>query len=138
MIATRVISVRGLNPAVMLADPNFAYVGRKCYGWPGSPWGNPFRVYSSRMQSFDNRLVGGLWLAEASKAIGDLPPLEKAVELHRRWILSQPDYLANLYRLRGKALGCWCGAWTPGEPEILCHAVTLARLADESAEGGRP
>jgi hypothetical protein len=73
MIATRVISVRGLNPAVMLADPNFAYVGRKCYGWPGSPWGNPFRVYSSRMQSFDNRLVGGLWLAEASKAIGDLP-----------------------------------------------------------------
>jgi hypothetical protein len=85
------------------------------------------------MLSFDNKLVSVAWLREAQEKIGDVPREQKAVELHRLWLLSQPDYLANLYRIRGKALGCWCGDWEPGLPEIQCHAVTLAKFADGDA-----
>jgi hypothetical protein len=32
-------------------------------------------------------------------------------------------------------LGCWCGTWSPGGPELLCHAVTLARLLNGEVLG---
>jgi hypothetical protein len=43
----------------------------------------------------------------------------------------------RLHELRGKTLGCWCGCWKPGEPELLCHAVVLAKLANAIEGGGQ-
>ncbi|MBA3580677.1 MAG: DUF4326 domain-containing protein [Gemmatimonadaceae bacterium] len=133
-MSTRVISVRGRKPAELAADPDFVYVGRAMprIGWKGSPWGNPFKVHTAKMSSFDDKMVSVSWFRETSKSLSELEPTAKAVELHRLWLLSQPDYLANLYRIRGKTLGCWCGSWEPGQPEPRCHAVTLAKLADAS------
>ena len=47
----------------------------------------------------------------------------KAIELYREWILSQPEILAKLGEIRGKRLGCWC------KPKS-CHGDILAILAD--------
>lgn len=51
---------------------------------------------------------------------------EEAVAMHREWIMTQPQLLADLHELRGKVLGC------PGcSPDTQpCHGHTLAELAD--------
>jgi hypothetical protein len=131
-VLTTVVSVRGLTPGDFFADPRAVYVGRavKFLGWKGSPWGNPFKVYTNRFGSFNPKMVNYRWLKETRDAIGELPPAEMAVELYSRWLRSQPDYLAHVPELRGRVLGCWCGFWEPGEPKIACHAVVLAQLAN--------
>ena len=45
------------------------------------------------------------------------------IALYRRWLLGQPELLAQLGELRGKVLGCWC------KPKP-CHGDVLAELAD--------
>jgi hypothetical protein len=116
---TSVISVRGRDRAELLADPNFVYVGRKCRGWIGSAWGNPFRV-RPKDRNHDRGSV-------ARSA-------QEAVARYEMWIKrhaeSSPDRF-NLGSLRGKTLGCWCCDWRPGEPITTpCHAIILAQLAE--------
>ena len=47
----------------------------------------------------------------------------ECVELHRAWIVNQPELLAQLWQLRGKDLVCWCAP-------AACHAETLRDLAE--------
>jgi hypothetical protein len=71
-----------------------------------SRWGNPFRV------------------EEHGRA--------RAVELYEAWLLEQPDLMAQLPRLRGRLLVCYCRL------DQLCHADVLARLANgDELEPGR-
>lgn len=48
----------------------------------------------------------------------------EAIARYREWILTQPVLLAQLYKLKGKRLGCWC------KPHHACHGDVLAELAD--------
>ncbi len=109
----RVISVRGKKRDQLLDDPGFVYVGREFAGWSGSIWGNPYRVSPEG------------WGCRTAK---------EAVEKFLTY-LNGPIEQARIMRsriteLRGKTLGCWCGFWEPGQPEIDCHAVVLAKLAN--------
>ena len=70
-----------------------------------SKWGNP---YSHEKRSLAKYIV---------------KTRKEAVELHRYWVLGQPDLMADLGELKGKILGCFC---LPKE----CHAEFLAQLAD--------
>jgi hypothetical protein len=80
----RVISVRGLDPAAWLADPDHVYIGRRTpNGWPDSPWRNPFKIGRD-----------GTW--------------EEVIAKYEARIRTRPDLLAALPELRGKVLGCWC------------------------------
>lgn len=64
-----------------------------------SPWGNPFEASA----------VGGR---------------DKAIALHREWLLSQPDLVERAkHELRGKNLLCWCAP----KP---CHADVLLEVAN--------
>lgn len=145
-MSTRVISVRGKGRAVLLADPNFRYVGRRCGAWPKSPWGNPFRAGEWARGAIrrvndtydDPKLHEALWALEPIGGPGRLMPdltAEEACALYRAWVAHHPDLSESLRELQGKTLGCWCGEWEPGQPEIHCHAVVLAKLADATGEG---
>jgi hypothetical protein len=113
---TTVISVRGRDRKALLADPDFVYVGRRCWGWRHSIFANPYKVPR------------------------DARTPQACVEMFRFLVLGKAGTQAErvvgrairdgLGSLRGKTLGCWCGDWRPGEPEIACHAVCLAKLAD--------
>jgi hypothetical protein len=49
---------------------------------------------------------------------------EEVIDKYRKWLLSQPDLLAQLGELKGKTLGCWC-------KPLPCHGDILAELADQ-------
>lgn len=82
--------------------PYDVYIGR-----PG-PWGNPF-------------------------AIGKDGTRAEVIAKYRVWITSDrrvPVVLRkNLYRLKGKRLGCWCAP-------APCHGDVLAELADRKERLG--
>jgi hypothetical protein len=61
----------------------------------------------------------------ALKALGP----ERVVAAYERWLLTQPDLLAQLPDLRGKRLACYCPLDKP------CHADVLARLANQPPGG---
>jgi hypothetical protein len=134
---TTVISVRGIHGKEQTAlqlDPTFVYVGRPCAGWLGSKWGNPFKP--------------GMDAIRAMKLLAAIrAPADSIMPYHGDGTLAVADCLkwyqalvehsglrAQLPSLRGKRLGCWCGDWEPGGPELLCHAVVLAKLADAAPE----
>ena len=118
-MSTTVISVRGRDRKALLADPNFCYVGRRCAGWAGSKWGNPFRVQRQRF-----RAVDGSCCATAAEAVAR----------YEDWIIRnilRDGEMYDVTELMGKVLGCWCVDWDgTGEPARPCHAVVLARLAN--------
>lgn len=134
---TTVISVRGGDRAELLADPDFVYVGRRCAGWPASPWSNPYTkaewgeyalerfVFSLRSMTLeigppDGLRIGVKAMVYACKRGWKI----ERIEAHFRAIVER------LPELRGKTLGCWCGEWRPGDPPLGCHARVLAELAD--------
>lgn len=141
---TTVISVRGRNRAELLADPSFAYVGRRCAGWAASPFGNPFKPGIDPMEAMrilDKvlRVSGGSCRMEfdGPLKIGTaLECFERYINaaINQRATKSRADWRRGVLLLKGKRLGCWCGDWKPGEPEIGCHAVILAKLADSLVE----
>lgn len=102
---TTVISVRGRKRDELLADPDFIYVGRavRFTAWTSTKWGNPFRPGVVMVAGHNN---------------------------YRDWLLDQPQLLSQLSELVGKRLGCWCGVWSPGQPDIGCHGIVLATLAN--------
>lgn len=112
---TTVISVRGRDRLELEADHGFIYVGRSMprQGWRDKGWGNPypFRQHRNAAELFARDL------ADALEGRGN--PHPKVVAIARR-----------LPELCGKTLGCWCGSWEPGDPDIGCHAVALAKFAN--------
>jgi hypothetical protein len=48
---------------------------------------------------------------------------KEAISSYEKWITTQADLLADLPKLKGKILGCWC------KPKA-CHGEVLARLAN--------
>jgi hypothetical protein len=66
---------------------------------PGQ-WGNPFRI-------------------------GHDGTRKEVIEKYRKWILTQPKLLAQLYILKGKRLGCWC-------KPLPCHGDVLKEMTDEN------
>lgn len=128
---TTVTTVRGLRPDEFLADPKNLYVGRAMWrqGWKESPFRNPFKVgeWDSPVDLFEESLFAALARSE--------PPPEM-LALPRRDFDAFAGMVLRLHRgeLHGKTLGCWCGAWKPGGPEIGCHAVVLAKLGNAMEE----
>lgn len=121
---TSVINVRTAK------DPaEFLYVGRRCkhirFGWlKASPFANPYKVAHGADESMKRACL----------------------DLYRSWLrntLNSDGVLRRHLRMlthgiTDPALGCWCGAWSPGEPELLCHAVILAKTIDlDLANGGQ-
>jgi hypothetical protein len=142
---TTVVSVRGKTPADFAADPLFVYCGRAVprRGWRASPFANPYRADRLRtghpilvrmgMETPEELAADAVALFEAMlrpPAAYQLPDDDPRVD--RRFV----EMRRLLPTLRGKRLGCWCGAWQPGQPDIGCHAVVIARFADAlSVEG---
>jgi hypothetical protein len=47
----------------------------------------------------------------------------EVVEKYRGWIKTQPQLLADLDKLRGKVLGCWCAP-------LPCHGDVLEEMVN--------
>lgn len=130
---TTVICVRGKDRAKLLADPLFVYVGRGCFGWKKSPFANPYKIVDWGLTLAILKFREDLEATVAgSRAKPRLLPESRVGEVVHHD--GKFHHMASrLPELCGKRLGCWCGDWRPGEPEIPCHAVVLAKLADSFA-----
>jgi uncharacterized protein DUF4326 len=97
-------------------DPFDIYIGRPMKRYPelhAEGWGNPVRP----------------------------GPGVDAIAAYRDWLMRQPDLLARLPELRGKALGCWCapkGGMTGDLYGHTCHGEVLAALADRLTPAREP
>ncbi len=76
------------------------YIGRP------SKWGNPFSH-----------------IPHGTQAKFIVKDRQEAVAEYRKWILKQPDLMADLHELKGKTLGCWCAPQS-------CHGEVLVELAN--------
>lgn len=127
MPPTTVISVRGQNRDALLGDENFVYVGRSVrQWWKGSKWGNPFTVGMARSRAVAilGRDIDSLIRAERLDA-------SLACRFYFAWVSQQKELLADVPKLAGKRLGCWCACWAPGDPVTTqCHGIVLAKLAN--------
>jgi len=101
--ATTVVNLTGHRD-----DPDFAdvvYVGPALYrgGWrlATSPLACPYRVGRDGTRA-------------------------EVVGRYRVYLVGRPDLLAELPRLRGGRIGCWCAP-------LPCHADVIAELADAAA-----
>lgn len=85
-------------------------------------------VYIGR-QMWSQRLVGSA-LANPFR-IGRDGSRQAVIKHYRDWLRANPKLLANLPRLRGKPLACWCRHdgedRTPGN---ACHGDVLIELLD--------
>ena len=88
------------------------YIGRGRCPRTGtrSIWGNPFSHLPNTLAQF----------RVASR--------DEAISEYKKWLLTQPQLIAQLPTLRGKILSCWCAP-------LACHGQVLAELAEEL--GGR-
>jgi hypothetical protein len=75
------------------------YVGRP------SIWGNPFSHLPNTLAQYK------------------VNTREEAIEKYREWIQTRPKLLKQLYKLKGKILGCYCAP-------LACHGDVLAEMAD--------
>lgn len=73
----------------------------------------PYDVYIGRPSKWGNPFV-----------IGQDRDRHECLKKYAAWLNEQPQLLADLPELKGKALGCWCAPWN------LCHGDILRRLAD--------
>ena len=104
------------TPADKLAT---CYVGRKAWGWPHTPWANPFtaEVFCPAGTPRNRK--------DAAKqaALGDC--------LYRFGVhaASQPDsWWADLWAACGQGrwpLGCWCASGHADDLQRVCHAAIL-------------
>ena len=72
-----------------------------------SIWGNPYSVH----------------LHSAAKFV--VSTRDESIILHKVWLRQQPELLARLCELKGKALGCWCKSYEK------CHVDNIIELIDE-------
>lgn len=116
---TTVVKVTRANRDELRANPLFTWVGRPCgrLGMKGSLFGNPW-------------VVGMMWNGQIITAGEAVRKFDRLLEP------GNPDMKAaairaNLYKLRGRVLGCVCCDYDGhGEPSKPCHAVSLARAVD--------
>ena len=73
----------------------------------------PFDIYIGRGTMWGNPFV-----------IGKHGTREEVIAMYREWILSEPTMLAELPKLRGKTLGCFC-------KPLPCHGDILVELAED-------
>ena len=59
------------------------YIGRACYGFTHSVWGNPFEIGK------DGTRV-------------------EVIAKYREYLLGNKELMSLLYQVKGKTLGCWC------------------------------
>ncbi|MBU8855243.1 DUF4326 domain-containing protein [Bacillus altitudinis] len=52
---------------------------------------------------------------------------EEAIEMYRRWLITQPRWVKSLRDLKGKTLGCFC---SPKQ----CHGDILVEIANKLIE----
>jgi len=114
---TTVVTVRGKNKYILEANPDFVYVGRAVAGtrWTRySVFHNPFpiKLYPDAIDRFTRLLDDAI---EGRVTDKRSPFVQMALELPK---------------IKGKILGCWCGNWKPGDPDLKCHAVVLAKRAN--------
>lgn len=117
---TTVVKVTKANREAFLADPLFVWVGRATprLGMPASPFGNPWKAGAVHDRYCVNR--------------------EQAVSLYASALASNEDEKWTQIRrllplLKGKKLGCCCLDWEGvGEPADRCHAIELAKAADQT------
>jgi hypothetical protein len=141
---TTVINLRGsgLNGLydALAKIPNFVYVGRhvgytRTHFWPASEWANPFKVGmgTKEVLAHIDHLIRERRIDRDIIAVFDGATIDAktSVELCRSYILASPTLRVRLPQLKDKVLGCWCGSWRPGEPEIDCHAVMLAKIVNQ-------
>ncbi len=85
-----------------------AYIGRRSYGFPASPWANPFKIEQPE----------------------DEERRAEAIRNHELWLRQRmrrdPQLIVSLRCLRGKLLGCWCK--TIKHPNRPCHGDLLKWL----------
>ncbi len=84
-----------------------------------TPWGNPFPIAQSRQAAV---AAFRSWLLGLEPGQPDTYQTGHRT-FDRRWMR------ANLNRLRGHDLACWC---PPGKPDI-CHAAVLLELANDES-----
>lgn len=82
------------------------YIGR------GSPWGNPFTH---------------LYLPDTLASV-QVATREEAISRYEQWVVTQPDLMACLEKLRGKRLGCHCAP-------LVCHGDVLVKLLSCTSQG---
>ena len=98
-----------------IADPKNLYVGRagrlwiteadkekRVYYYPGSIFGNPFKIVES---------------------------VESCLDKYKQYILNSPELLKQVSTLKGKNLGCFCSV--ENQKQGKCHAAFLAELANK-------
>lgn len=85
------------------SEPYEVYIGR------GSLFGNPFTHQKDTQAEYlvDTR--------------------EEAIAAYREWVQTQPHILAEIPKLKGKRLGCYCYP-------LACHGEILAELADNTKQ----
>lgn len=76
------------------------YVGRP------SPFGNPFSHLDNTLAEFK------------------VSTREESIKKYEEWLKNQPELMAQLPKLKGQVLGCWCSP-------LPCHADVLVRLAND-------
>jgi hypothetical protein len=115
---TTVVSIRGLDPSVWLADGRHVYIGRAMprLGWRASIWGNPWKV-------------GGRYPLGGAPLTPTAALLLYQLETLRVGTPGGSLLLHRIGELRGKMLGCFCGSY-PENPDLLCHGVILAKLCN--------
>ena len=89
-------------------------------------FGNPFTA--ERREAVKAVALFREWLTSASWQADNedkYPPLVTKHLLERR-----ERVLAELPKLRGRNLACWCPSPAEGEPDF-CHAAVLLRLAND-------
>jgi len=115
MSGIRVVSVRRESPVEWRERPGHLYVGRALLlrsgphahqKWPNSALRNPFKGPGA-VEKFREYL-----LSDKSEAAWHAR--QNVIEFRQRWKSGTP-----------LTLGCWCGAWQPGEKPIDCHAVVI-------------
>lgn len=72
----------------------------------GSKWGNPFSHLDSAIAEYK------------------VETREEAIVEYRKWLMEQPELLADLYELKGKVLCCFC-------KPAACHGDVLVELANK-------
>lgn len=132
---TSVTSVRRRKIEELSAIPEFLYVGRAVprSGWgQTSRWSNPWRV--ADFSSPEACLVHYTAMVARVVSGDSRNPTNEFVRRAYDWELFVHG-IQTAHLLRGRVLGCWCGEWQPGQPDIPCHAVVLAKLAESSFHG---
>jgi len=88
------------------------YCGRAAWGWPGTPWANPFKL----------RPLSQTGTREIA--------LADSLHVYRAWALaSTPRWWSDLWAAcdGGRLpLACWCASGPADDLQGVCHAAILA------------